>query len=354
VRFRVLGFPVHIDLTFVVIMGLIGWLSGADSAARILVWLGVAALAVLLHELGHAVVARTTGAHPVIALTGFGGVTMYSPPGPLTRARSLSISLAGPLVGLAVGVPLLLVRREIGGDLEPGGLAAEALWYAVFTTLAWSVLNLLPVLPLDGGQAMRELLPGSPEVRARRAAVVSLAVLVPLFAFALYSNQPFLAVFLLIFGFGNLQALRAGSGRDGRAGARPAAAQADPRPEGVVVGLLWQGATVQARTTLEALPEGQPVDLAIHGAVMATTGEIQQGLALLEQERRNRPDDANVVALVVLTHVLLHDWEAVMADLASGYAPLIPLAVVERAMQEATTAGRPDVAARLGAVPRHP
>jgi Zn-dependent protease len=346
----VFGVPVHIDLSFVLIMGFIGYLSGATNPRDIVIWLVVAALAVLVHELGHAAVARTTGARPAIALTGFGGVTMYSPPGPVSRARSLSISVAGPFAGLAVGAIIFVVRSRWGADLDPDGVARTALRYGLFTTVAWSLLNLLPVLPLDGGQAMRELLPGSPEVRARRAALVSVVVLVPLFALALWANQMFVAVFLLLFGVTNVQAIL---NRPDRAARTPSpAGPQGPDAEQAVVGLLWQGAPGQARATLESLPPGTPVDLAVHGAVLAATDQPAQGEALLRQELGRRPDDTNVVALLVLAHTLRHDWDAVVADLQSTIAPMIPLAVVERAIQEATAAGRPDVAARLGAMPR--
>lgn len=348
---RVFGVPVHIDLSFVLVMGFIGWLSGANSVGRLLIWLVIAALAVLLHELGHAVVARTTGAEPVIALTGFGGVTMYSPPRPVSRGRSLSIALAGPFAGLAAGGVLWGVHGAVSGDVEPGGLVAFGLWASMFTTIAWSVLNLVPVLPLDGGQALRELLPGPPEVRARRAAIVSIAVLVPLFAVAVWADLIFAAVFLLLFGFTNLQAVLNRPASAGRPGA-PAAGPPAQSPEQAVVGLLWQGAPARARATLESLPPGTPVDLAVHGAVLASTDQQEQGQALLLQELSRRPSDVDVVALLVLAHTLRHDWEAVAADLQSSYAPLVPLAVVERALQEATASGRPDVVARLSALPR--
>lgn len=355
VRLRVFGVPVHIDLSFVLIMGFIGYLSGATNPRDIVLWLIVAALAVLVHEMGHAIVARTTGAQPVIALTGFGGVTMYSPPRPLTRARSLSIAVAGPFAGLAVGGVILFFQVRWGADLARESVAATALRYGSFTTIAWSVLNLLPVLPLDGGQALRELLPGSPEVRARRAAIASLVLLVPLFGLALWANQMFVAVFLLLFAFTNLQAVLNRPGRatgGGLAGTSAAAGLGARSSEQAVVGLLWQGAPAQARATLESLPPGTPVDLAVHGAVLAATDQPDQGEALLRQELVRRPGDSNVVALLVLAHALRHDWDAVVADLQSTIAPLVPLAVVDRAMQEATAAGRLDVAARLGAMQR--
>jgi Zn-dependent protease len=358
-RVRVLGFPVHIDLSFVVTIGLIGWLSAARTPLDFVLWLVIATLAILIHELGHAVVARTTGARPEIALTGFGGVTVYAPPRPLSRGRSLAISVAGPLVGLAAGGLIWLAWITVGAGLAPGSAGWTALSYARFTTIGWSVLNLLPVLPLDGGQAMRELLPGTPPVRARRAAIGSLVALVPLFVLALWFRQPFLAVFLFLFGMSNLQVVRAGrdqarpagGGAVGRSGPGGPYEPAELAPERAIVALLWQGQVAQARQALEARPPGTPVDPAVHGVVMATTGQPEQGLALLHQELARRPADGNVVALLVLTHLLLHDWDAVAADLVSGYARLVPLGVVERALQEAEAAGRPDVVARLSALP---
>lgn len=355
-RLRLAGIDVHIDLSFVVIMGIIGYLSGAESPAEMVVWLVVAALAVLVHEMGHAVVARTTGARPAIALTGFGGVTVYSPPRPLSRARSLAISVAGPAAGIAAGALIWALDVWLIRDLTPGGLPAFALGSAKFTTIAWSVLNLLPVLPLDGGQAMRELLPGEPEVRARRAAMVSLAVLLPLLAYVLFAwpGQWFVAGFLVLFAVSNVQTILNRPGRAESDDASPGVSAGSPRlsPEQAVVGLLWQGAATAARATLESLPPGTPVDLAVHGAVLAATDQPQQGQALLMQELSRRPDDGNVVALLVLAHALRHDWEGVVADLQANYARLVPLAVVERAVQEAVSAGRPDVAARLNALQR--
>ena len=65
-----------------------------------------------------------------------------------------------------LGLALLAYARTVGvGD----GLAEEVMGTAIYTTLGWSVLNLLPILPLDGGQTLRELLPGSPAKRAAAA-----------------------------------------------------------------------------------------------------------------------------------------------------------------------------------------
>jgi Zn-dependent protease len=349
-RLRVLGFPVHIDLSFVIIMGILGYGGMTRGSLRDLVlWLLVATVSVLIHELGHAVVARTTGAEPEIALTGFGGVTTWVPPAQLSRARSLAISLAGPVVGLLVGLGLLAVWRSVGDGLDGGSWQRTVIWFGVWTCLGWSVINLLPVLPLDGGQAMRELLPGSPPVRARRAAMVSIVAVLPVVALAFWLQQPWVGLFFLFFGVSNVLALR--QARTGAEPAEPAGQAAPMAPEQAVVALLWQGAADQARRTMEELPPGTPLDLAVHGAVMALTGQPDQGFALLHQEFERRPGDPNVAALLVLARALNHDWAGLDAELRGPAGAVVPGSVLQRAAQEAISVGRPDIAARITSAP---
>jgi len=76
-RVRVLGFPVHLDLSFVIIMAVLGYYPGVTLRDMAL-WLLITPVAVLVHELGHAVAARSAGARPQIALAGFGGVTSFT------------------------------------------------------------------------------------------------------------------------------------------------------------------------------------------------------------------------------------------------------------------------------------
>src|SRR4051812_31901330 len=269
-RFRVLGFPVHVDWSFVLFVGLLGWQPGI-TPERLVIWLVLAFVAVLAHELGHAVAARMIGAQPSIALVALGGVTTYVPPRQLSRLSSLGIALAGPAVGLILGGALVVVGRTV--EVEPGGLVEYTLLMAIFTTLGWSVLNLLPIVPLDGGQAMRELLPGDPATRARRASVVSIILAVAL-AFVILLTPGFgqfaliLAAFLVLI---NVMSLRSSSGSSRSSRGAPGPGEdADP----AVVRLLWEGRPTEARALLESRADaGGQVDLAVHGAVLATTGQ---------------------------------------------------------------------------------
>jgi hypothetical protein len=95
------------------------------------------------------------------------------------------------------------------------------------------------------------------------------------------------------------------------------------------------------------MPPDAEVDLAVHGAVLALTGDRGQGHALLSQELARRPADPNAAALLVLTQTLEHDWDAVVATLEGPTGSVVPASVVERAVQEARGTGREDVAGRL-------
>jgi Zn-dependent protease len=338
-RFRVLGFPVHVDWSFVLFVGVLGWRPGVG-VQELAIWLALAFVAVLVHELGHALAARRTGARPAIALVALGGVTTYAPPRPLSRLTSLGISLAGPAVGLVLGAALLVVARS--ADIDPDGLGAYTLQTAIFTTLGWSILNLLPIVPLDGGQAMRELLPGDPVTRGRRASVVSIVLAVGL-AFLALTDPRFgqfaviMAAFLVLV---NVLALRSSSGAE----AGPQAGTGGDGDAGAVQ-LLWAGRPEDAKALLEQRPEGGRADLALHGAVLATTGQREQGLALLHQEWARRPGDAHVTALLALAHLLLGEWRDIARLLTGPSASAVPPAIVARAIATARATGN-EAAAR--------
>jgi Zn-dependent protease len=201
-RFRVFGFPVVIDISFVVIVALLGWYPGVQ-VRDFVIWLVLVPVAVLVHEL--AFVARTTGAHPSITLAGLGGLTSYLPPRPLSRARSVAISLAGPAVGIVIGVGLLAYGVVVGVGSD---LASSILNTAIYTTLGWSALNLLPILPLDGGQTLRELLPGSPARREVRAATVSVVFAAVAAVLAYRAGLVFGALMAAFFLFSNVMTIR--------------------------------------------------------------------------------------------------------------------------------------------------
>lgn len=172
-------------------------------------------LAVVLHELGHAVVAHVFKLPGImVVLWGIGGVMLSQRSGPERPGRELAISAAGPAVNyLIAGLALLGLLLAI--DLAPASLAAgkleamlmdpeleaHALGYlreqvgrlpleelsaiglvvqsALWVNLVLAVFNSLPIYPLDGGHiaySMLRLL--RVEVRLARKVCLGLAVIV--------------------------------------------------------------------------------------------------------------------------------------------------------------------------------
>jgi Zn-dependent protease len=111
---------------------------------------------VLLHELGHAVVARRFHLRvDGITLSWMGGVTRIEGDAPRPRAEFL-IAGVGPVVSLLFGGLLFLVRAVMlsGGDSR---LAAAALGWLAWINVVLAVFNLLPASPLDGGRVMHSI-----------------------------------------------------------------------------------------------------------------------------------------------------------------------------------------------------
>lgn len=145
--FRLFGFPVHIRPGFYMFMLLVVFLNGQEFG----LWLaGFIAGFTLLHELGHAFAARATGARAEISLDFLAGYASFVPTRELKRWERAGISIAGPAVQIVVSVIVLLI---IGVKnplfLNTGeSVAAQALWFAGPLI---GFFNLVPILPLDGG-----------------------------------------------------------------------------------------------------------------------------------------------------------------------------------------------------------
>jgi Zn-dependent protease len=125
-------------------------------------------VSVILHELGHALVAQRNGLSVAgIDLWAFGGLTRMREL-PRTPGAQLQVAIAGPLVTLAVIVACAIA----GGLIAPGGHFAEVAtneaahptpvlfwlsWVAIVNAFVL-VFNLIPAFPLDGGQIAQALI----------------------------------------------------------------------------------------------------------------------------------------------------------------------------------------------------
>jgi stage IV sporulation protein FB len=225
--FRLFGFLVRISPTFL-ILGLF-LLDSRLGLAGILAWVGAAFASVLVHELGHAfAVRRAGGVVESITLHGLGGATAWSDPAHrIGWGQKIGIAAAGAGLGFVVAGALYgLVRLGVFGAaasaLIPhpfqvflGDAARLELWGVFFlgafiwVTIAWGLINWLPIGGLDGWHILAELLdrwmPGKGKLAA---AVIGVLVAFGAAWFLFLNGIRFGAIILIFFAVQTLASVR--------------------------------------------------------------------------------------------------------------------------------------------------
>lgn len=178
--FRLLGIPISVDASWLIILALLTWSLGSVfpvlqqqffpgvplDLAPYEYWLMglVAALAffgcILLHELGHAVVARSQGM-PIrgITLFLFGGVAEMEEE-PDSAGVEFLMAIAGPIVS-AILVMVLGFLAWLGYHQGWPHPAVIIIGYLAFINALVLAFNLVPAFPLDGGRVLRSILWGA-------------------------------------------------------------------------------------------------------------------------------------------------------------------------------------------------
>ncbi|MEZ6017759.1 MAG: site-2 protease family protein [Planctomycetota bacterium] len=164
---QIFGVTIRVHGLVVLMLGLLVAL-GALRGDPVVLPLGSLLLALVAHELGHALVARRLGVQVVdIVLWPLGGMARMGevPEDPAVEAK---IAAAGPLVNLALASLTLAALGAFFGDiaLDLPDLArlqspAAALQVFLAMNLLLGVGNLLPAFPMDGGRLLRDALVGS-------------------------------------------------------------------------------------------------------------------------------------------------------------------------------------------------
>lgn len=201
-QFRLFGFPVSVQPFFLITAFLIG---PRGSVPQIVTWILMVFAGVLAHELGHAVTARHFGLQPSITLHAFGGMTAWRNDRSLSHRRQILLSAAGPAVGIVVGVTLLLSSNIWAAAGPAVKLAVD---YGIWINLGWGLVNLAPILPLDGGQIAASAAEGLFGRRGRTAAtVLSLAATAILALWSVWNGEIWLSILAVILAISNLQSV---------------------------------------------------------------------------------------------------------------------------------------------------
>lgn len=254
-HFRLLGFPVRVSAWFWLGALFFGFnfAKGLDRLFQedspgvlplLMMWMACLLVSILIHELGHALAFRRFGIEASIVLYQFGGLAIPERSSDF-RGRSASslspkediiVSLAGPLLQMASGLLLWGVVKISGHGLSFTGYEPMSIWpmdsipgfvdgssidrpilyalleFYLFPSFVWAILNLIPVLPMDGGRVCSALvqMKNGPMSLAYKISLITAAA----GAVYAYSNgHTYLAVMLALFGYNSYQMLDQYGGR---------------------------------------------------------------------------------------------------------------------------------------------
>jgi Zn-dependent protease len=353
--FTLAGVPVRVQPAFFVIIVLLGFVSYPMPFP--LTWVAIATVSVLVHELGHALAFRAFGLRPSITLHGMGGLTTASVgeagAPEFTPVRSIVTSLAGPLAALLLfGVPAYLAAR--GQGFEPlaqlgrtdfgeavvrragSGVGARytlatplqlLLQQAVYINVGWSLLNLIPILPLDGGNVTASVIELAAPRKGRRVAnVISIVAAVVLAWWGVTAGfivAPLLAAMLIGMNLSELAGSRHDDVDDDLAAAARALMEFDPdRAERLSSGVLagrtqgdrrrvatelfaWsrlaRGDPAGAERAMASMPAGQGPTATLAGALSLAQGRTAEGVTTMAWALAHDPDrSAKVLGAIAL------------------------------------------------------
>ena len=195
--FSLLGFPTVVRPGFPLFVVLIAFLYPWPLGA----WIGVTiALFTVVHELGHALVARAFGCEARISLDFMVAYAAFSPAPGLTRTRKALIAMSGATVQVALAFAILAAMR-VNPFSRADILSSEAATAVWWTGLALGVVNLVPLVPLDGGAVVANILdslfPGSGQKIMLRFSVVASSTVLAVMLITGHSDLLFFFAFLL-------------------------------------------------------------------------------------------------------------------------------------------------------------
>ena len=223
---RVAGIDLHLHVTFLVMLAMLGLTHhGLGAVALVSALFGC----VVLHELGHALMARRFGIPTEdITLYPIGGVARLQRM-PRAPGAELLIALAGPAVNVAIVLALLAAVGLSGLLATPiTGAAGALLGELLAVNVLLAGFNLIPIFPMDGGRVLRAMLSGrlgrlrATEIAATIGQTLALLAGVGCFAVMFATGNWFLLLQVALAGFiylaagAELAQVRAEEGRRAR------------------------------------------------------------------------------------------------------------------------------------------
>lgn len=154
-NFAIKKIPIHIQPIFLLMVALLAWLN-AMTFVGTLVWMVVIVVSIIVHEFGHALTALYFRQTVRIDLVGLGGLTTRNGP-PLKLWQNFLITMNGPLFGFLLA---FIAYHLFALVPEKSLILKEILMVTIFVNIFWTIINLLPIQPLDGGHLVMIIFEG--------------------------------------------------------------------------------------------------------------------------------------------------------------------------------------------------
>jgi membrane-associated protease RseP (regulator of RpoE activity) len=187
-------------------------------------------VSILLHELGHVLAFRAFGVQGEILLYGWGGLAIPTRGRAWNTFQQVVVSAAGPMAGFCLAACALPVATLLGGHVSltfhtllipsliahlPGASGDWNSYYwnvflndLLWVNLYWGIINLLPVLPMDGGSISQALFEHRSGYRGKRKALILSASAAAIVAvLGLVSHSMYLALMFGMLAAGSMQKL---------------------------------------------------------------------------------------------------------------------------------------------------
>lgn len=162
----VAGIHLYVHWSFLIIIGYVSYIAwregGTLRSVLFMIGLVLAVFAcVLLHELGHALMAKRFGiATTDITLLPIGGLARLARI-PEEPKQELWVALAGPAVNVIIAIVLFVAAfllGELNQPLQENVVANSFLLTLISANVVLFLFNLIPAFPMDGGRVLRAIL----------------------------------------------------------------------------------------------------------------------------------------------------------------------------------------------------
>jgi Zn-dependent protease/predicted transcriptional regulator len=299
---RLFGIPLRVHISWLIIFGLISWSLASGYFPAVLpdlpVWsywvqAVVAAVmlfaSIILHELGHSLVARHHGVGiSSITLFVFGGVSQMKEE-PREPRQEFQIAIVGPLISLALAGGFWVVSA-LWQQAEGTTAVTVVLFYLAWINLLVAIFNMLPVFLLDGGRVLRA---GLWHFRQSLASATQTAasvgrffafMLVALGVLQLFAGN-FGGLWLMLIGWFIMQA--------GTAGARQASLREALGGLRVADVMVTDPVTVQADASVDELIDAYVTRYTYGGYPVQRNGKVVGLVTLHDLQKIPRPERAD-------------------------------------------------------------